>query len=63
MRVPFAHGAVAVIGPGRPLLWASYHPSPQNTNTGKLTFPMLVDLLTRIREGWTPTPTPSRRQS
>jgi uracil-DNA glycosylase family 4 len=63
VRVPFAHGAVAVIGPGRPLLWASYHPSPQNTNTGKLTFPMLVDLLTRIREGWTPTPTPSRRQS
>ncbi len=63
VRVPFAHGAVAVIGPGRPLLWASYHPSPQNTNTGKLTFPMLVELLTRIRETWEPTPSPPRRQS
>ncbi len=61
IRTPFSHGAVATIGPGRPLLWASYHPSPQNTNTGKLTFPMLVGLLTRIRESWTPAP--SRRQS
>lgn len=61
VRTPFAHGAVAAIGAGRPLLWASYHPSPQNTNTGKLTFPMLVGLLTRIRESWTPAP--ARRQS
>ncbi|MFZ0699574.1 MAG: uracil-DNA glycosylase [Thermoplasmata archaeon] len=61
VRTPFAHGAVATIGPGQPLLWASYHPSPQNTNTGKLTFPMLVGLLTRIRESWTPAP--ARRQS
>lgn len=45
----FAHGACAALGPGRPLLWASYHPSPQNTNTGKLTLPMLVELLRRIR--------------
>lgn len=47
--VPFAHGACAPLGGGRPVLWASYHPSPQNTNTGKLTLPMLVDLLERIR--------------
>jgi len=45
----FAHGACLPLGPGRPLLWGSYHPSPQNTNTGKLTFPMLVELLNRIR--------------
>jgi uracil-DNA glycosylase family 4 len=45
----FAHGACLPLGPGRPMLWGSYHPSPQNTNTGKLTFPMLVDLLQRIR--------------
>ena len=45
----FAHGACVPLGAGRPLLWGSYHPSPQNTNTGKLTLPMLVDLLTRIR--------------
>jgi uracil-DNA glycosylase len=47
--VAFAHGACVPLGPGRPLLWGSYHPSPQNTNTGKLTLPMLVDLLERIR--------------
>jgi uracil-DNA glycosylase len=46
--VPFAHGACVPLGPGKPMLWASYHPSPQNTNTGKLTPAMLVDLLTRI---------------
>ena len=46
---PFAHGACASLGPSRPLLWASYHPSPQNTNTGKLTHAMLVELLQRIR--------------
>ncbi|HEV2167258.1 MAG TPA: uracil-DNA glycosylase, partial [Thermoplasmata archaeon] len=45
----FAHGACAPLGPGRPLLWGSYHPSPLNTNTGKLTLPMLTDLLGRIR--------------
>ena len=48
-RTPFAHGACVALGKGRPLLWASYHPSPQNTNTGKLTPAMLVDLLRRIR--------------
>ena len=49
---PFAHGACATLGPGRPLLWASYHPSPQNTNTGKLTPAMLVELLRRIRDSY-----------
>ena len=51
-EVPFAHGACAPLGPGRPLLWGSYHPSPQNTNTGKLTLPMLVELLGRIRSAY-----------
>ncbi|HTT15154.1 MAG TPA: uracil-DNA glycosylase [Thermoplasmata archaeon] len=58
-RTPFAHGACVVLGPGRPLLWASYHPSPQNTQTGKLTLPMLVELLQRIRAGYAG-PTPGR---
>jgi uracil-DNA glycosylase len=49
---PFAHGACAPLGPGKPLLWASYHPSPQNTNTGKLTHEMFVDLLERIRDSY-----------
>lgn len=45
----FAHGACVPLGPGRPTLWASYHPSPQNTQTGKLTEAMLVELLGTIR--------------
>jgi uracil-DNA glycosylase len=51
-RTPFAHGACAPLGEGRPLLWASYHPSPQNTNTGKLTLSMLTELLRRIRASY-----------
>ncbi len=53
-RATFGHGAVVPLGPGRPLLWGSYHPSPQNTNTGKLTRPMLVELLQRIRASYEP---------
>lgn len=52
-RVPFRHGACAVLGPARPLVYASFHPSPQNTNTGKLSQAMLVDLLDQIRRSWT----------
>ena len=51
-KVAFAHGACAPLGPGLPLLWGSYHPSPQNTNTGRLTQAMFVDLLARIRASW-----------
>lgn len=58
----FAHGACVPLGPGHPMLWGSYHPSPQNTNTGKLTRAMLVDLLNRIRVSYTPNEAPSARQ-
>jgi len=51
-KTAFAHGACAPLGPGRPLVWGSYHPSPQNTNTGKLNPAMMVDLLQRIRGSW-----------
>ena len=60
-RTPFAHGACAPLGAGRPMLWASYHPSPQNTNTGKLTQAMLVGLLTRIRASFEPSPRSTSR--
>jgi uracil-DNA glycosylase len=60
-RTPFAHGACASLGAGRPLLWASFHPSPQNTNTGKLTSAMLVGLLERIRSSYEgPSRSPAR---
>ena len=52
-RRPFSHGACVPLGPGRPLLWGSYHPSPQNTNTGRLTHAMLLALLENIRAAWT----------
>jgi uracil-DNA glycosylase family 4 len=44
----FSHGASFVLGKTR--LYASYHPSPRNTHTGKLTTQMLVRLLNRIRK-------------
>ena len=46
----FAHGASFAL-PGRlPRLFASYHPSQQNTQTGKLTPRMMHDVLESIRE-------------
>lgn len=44
----FAHGKKYSIR-GGPTLYASYHPSPRNTNTGRLTEVMLVSVIRKIR--------------
>jgi uracil-DNA glycosylase len=46
---PFAHNAEHLTAPGQPLLISSYHPSQQNTSTGKLTDTMLRDVFLRAR--------------
>lgn len=37
LRHKFKHGASYDLGKGLPRLFATYHPSPRNTNTGRLT--------------------------
>ncbi|MFZ0979289.1 MAG: uracil-DNA glycosylase family protein, partial [Candidatus Acidiferrales bacterium] len=47
---PFRHGSSYEIGAGLPRLFVSYHPSQQNTFTGKLTEAMMARVFGDIRK-------------
>lgn len=49
--ITFAHGARYDI-PGLFTLWGSYHTSPRNTNTGRLTPAMFLSLLKKIEQDY-----------
>jgi uracil-DNA glycosylase len=49
----FGHNVAHATAPGLPLLICSYHPSQQNTSTGKLTEQMLLDVFARARRALT----------
>ncbi|MES2122695.1 MAG: uracil-DNA glycosylase [Chlamydiota bacterium] len=48
IRPRFSHGSAQTMD-GLPTLYCSYHPSPQNTNTGKLSLAMMRAVLQQIK--------------
>ena len=48
--ITFGHGVWYELGPGFPTLFGSYHPSPHNTYTGRLTHQGLVSVLLGIQQ-------------
>ena len=58
-RNGFAHGALHVTGDGHPWVLCSYHPSRQNTQTGRLTPTMFDDIWQTARRLLIETPTPT----
>ena len=49
-RLPFRHGACYQFEPPLPALVVSYHPSRQNTQTGRLTHAMLDEVFGQVRK-------------
>jgi uracil-DNA glycosylase family 4 len=49
-RPRFSHGAVVKLGAAHPAVVASFHPSQQNTQTGKLTEKMLDQAVARAKK-------------
>lgn len=49
-RPEFGHGVMVTMDEGVPMLVGCYHPSRQNTNTGKLTARMMEELFRRVRQ-------------
>lgn len=45
----FKHGVRYVL-PNGLILYGSYHPSPRNVNTGKLTFEMMINFLEKVKK-------------
>jgi uracil-DNA glycosylase len=48
-RPQFGHGEVITFGNGLPTLIGCFHPSRQNTNTGKLTAPMMESVFRKAK--------------
>jgi uracil-DNA glycosylase family 4 len=48
-RLDFAHGAVYRLGDNLPWIIASYHPSRQNTQTGRLTEAMFAEIWDKVK--------------
>jgi uracil-DNA glycosylase family 4 len=48
-EMPFSHGAFTPLGNGLPWVLASYHPSRQNTQTGRLTREMFDEIWEKAR--------------
>jgi len=49
-RPKFSHGVEVDLGPNFPMLLTAYHPSRQNTQTGKLTQAMMESVFHRAKE-------------
>ena len=49
-RIPFSHGAEFALAADLPRLFGVYHPSQQNTQTGRLTPTMYADVLKSLRK-------------